>query len=131
MNDIEEKYFLTRGKAILFSFILIVVITIFVVIKIVNKNQIQKYKNFETQVKAAGENYYAIKNLDIDYGEELRISKKKIMGLNLIYDELANKCNFYVMVSNEKNIVTGKYEINYLPYIKCGNSYMTSNYSEY
>lgn len=131
INDVEEKYFLTRGKAILFGLILIVVFVVILVIKIGNKKQIEEYKNFEDEVKAAAENYVAIKNVNIDDGEEIRISKGKLMSSNLIYNELRNNCSFYVIVLSEKNIVTNKYEISFLPYIKCGNKYMTSNYSEY
>ena len=131
INDVEEKYFLTRGKAILFGLILIIVFTIILIIKIGSKKQLEEYKNFENEVKAAAENYVAIKNINIDDGEEIRISKGKLMSSNLIYNELRNNCSFYVIVLSEKNIVTNKYEISFLPYIKCGNKYMTSNYSEY
>ena len=131
INDVEEKYFLTRGKAILFGLILIVVFVVILVIKIGNKKQIEEYKSFEDEVKSAAENYVVIKNIDVDDGEEIRISKKKLISSNLIYNELRNECSFYVIVSSEKNIVTNKYEISFLPYIKCGRKYMTSNYSEY
>lgn len=131
MDNMEEKYFLTRGKAILFGLILVIILVIILFIKIQGKNSTDKYKTFESELKSAAENYVIIKNLVIEDGEEIRISKKKLTDSNLIYNELKNKCSGYVIVSSEKNIATDEYEINYLPYIKCSNRYMTSNYSEY
>ena len=131
INDVEEKYFLTRGKAILFGLILIIVLVIILIIKFGAKKQLEEYKSFENEIKAAAENYIAIKNVDIDDGEEIRISKGKLMSSNLIYNELRDKCSFYAVVLSEKNIVTNKYEISFSSYIKCGRKYMTSNYSEY
>lgn len=131
MDNIEEKYFLTRGKAILLAFLLIIILVIVLIVNFTGKNSIKKYKDFELELKSAAENYVIIKDVDIEEGEEIRISKKKLDELNLIYDELKNKCDAYVIISNEKNIATNEYELEYLPYIKCGRRYITSNYSEY
>ena len=127
----EEKYFLTRGKAILFGFILLIVILVFIFIKMGKNNSVDKYKEFESELKSAAENYVIIRNLYIEDGEEIRISKKRLMDSNLIYNELKDKCDAYVIISSEKNIATDEYEVSYLPYIKCGKRYITSNYSEY
>ena len=131
MDNMEEKYFLTRGKAILFGLLIIIVIIIFIVLKVTSTNSKSKYKEFESELKSAAENYYIIRSLDIDDGEEIKISKKTLENSNLIYNELKDKCDGYVVISSEKNIALNEYEISYLPYIKCGNKYMTSNYSEY
>ena len=63
--------------------------------------------------------------------KEIKVTKKTLNDSNLIYNDLKNKCDAYVIISSEKNIATEDYEIMYLPYIKCSWRYMTSNYSEY
>ena len=131
MDNMEEKYFLTRGKVNLFGFILLIVILIIIFIKIGKNNSVDKYKTFESDLKSAAENYVIIRNVDIEDGEEIRIPMKRLIDSNLLYNELKDKCDAYVIVSSEKNIATDEYETNYLPYIKCGQRYMTSNYSEY
>ena len=131
MDNMEEKVFLTRGKAILFSIVVLIIIIVVIVIKINQQNSTQKYKEFEAELKSAAENYYIINDLEILDGEEIRISKKKLIDSNLIYNDLKDKCDAYVIISNEKNIETDNYEILYLPYIKCGTKYITSNYSAY
>ncbi|MBQ9023603.1 MAG: hypothetical protein IJ105_00100 [Bacilli bacterium] len=131
MDNMDEKYFLTRGKAILFGLILIIILGIILFIKFGGANSVKKYKDFESELKSAAENYVIIKNIKIANGEEIRISKSKLIDSKLIYNDLKDKCSAYVIVSNEKNIEINKYEIEYLPYIKCGRRYITSNYSEY
>lgn len=131
MDNIEEKYFLTRGKTILFGLIILAVIIVIIIIKSTQSNSNKKYYDFETELKNAAENYVIITNLSIDEGEEIRISKKKLINHNLIYNELKDKCSGYVMISNEKNLSTEEYELTYIPYIKCGDKYITQNYSEY
>lgn len=131
MDNMEEKYFLTRGKAILFGVLLIVIIVVIAIIKGAQNNSDKKYKDFELELKSAAENYVIITNLSVDEGEEIRINKKKLNDFNLIYNELKNKCEGYVIVTNEKNLSTDEYELTYLPYIRCSDKYITSNYSEY
>lgn len=131
MDTIGEKYFLTRGKAILFGLILIAVIVIVIVFKINGSNSTQKYKAFEKEIKSAAENYFVIKGLKMDDGEEIRISKKTLQDNHLIYNELKDKCDAYAIISNEKNFGTDQFEIVFTGYIKCGNKYVSSGYSEY
>lgn len=131
MDNTEEKYFLTRGKTILFGFILLVVILIFVFIKIGSSNSNEKYKDFESELKSAAENYYIINDMDLDEGEEIRVSIEQLSNKNLVYNDLKDKCKGYVIILNEEDYVTGNYELVYRAYIKCGNKYMSSNYSEY
>ena len=90
-----------------------------------------KYKSFENELVTGAQNYFIIKNMDIDEGEEKRINMSELAKNNLIYNDLKDKCNGYVLVSNEKDISTDDYNIEYSAYIKCGNRYMTVNYSEY
>lgn len=127
----KEKNFLTRGMVLLFATIILVVLIIFISFKILKNSSIKKYKAFENELVIAAENYYEIKNVDIDEGEEKKITIKQLSNMNLVYNELASKCNGYVVIASEENISTEEYEIAYRPYIKCGKKYMTANYSEY
>ncbi len=131
MDNIEDKYIFTRGRAILLGIIIISFVTIFVIIKVQKSNASEKYKVYETELKAAAENYVAIKNIRLGDGEEVRVNIENLIKMNLVYNDLKDSCKGYVMVSNEKNIETNVYEIIYRPYIKCGSKYVTTNYSEY
>lgn len=131
MDNFEEKYFLTRGKAILAGLILIIVIIAVIVVKLGEKNSISKYKDFELELKSAAENYAQIMDIDIDDGEEKRIWMSDILKIYSTDNELKDKCRGYVIMSSEKDISTEEYEIIYRTYIKCSNKYITSNYSEY
>lgn len=127
----EEKKFLTRGKVLLIAIILIIILIMFISLKVVKNTSLKKYNNFENELIIAAENYYEIKSIDIDEGEEKKITIEQLSNMNLIYNELADKCNGYVIIASEENISTEEYEIVYRPYIKCGKKYMTANYSEY
>ena len=89
------------------------------------------YKDFEKELVTGAQNYYVIKNLDIDDGEEKKITLKTLSDSNLVYSDLKDKCSGYVIITNEEDFSTEKYKLNYNAYIKCGRKYMTANYSEY
>ena len=130
MDNIEEKYFLTRGKLILFLFALIVIIIVVIIVKNIGGNSSEEYEEFESELIAAAENYAVINDIEIEDGEEKRITLKQLDKMNLVYNNLKDKCSGYVIISSEKDISTDEYEIYYRPYIKCPK-YMTVNYSEY
>lgn len=127
----KEKKILTRGMVLLFGIVILFILIIFISFKILKNSSIKKYHAFENELAVAAENYYEIKNVDIDEGEELKITMKQLLNMNLVYNELVNKCSGYVIIDNEENISTEEYEIIYRPYIKCGKKYITANYSEY
>lgn len=127
----EEKNFLTRGKVLLIAIVLIIILIIFISLKVVKNSSLKKYNIFENELAVAAENYYEIKNIEIDEGEEKKVTINQLSKMNLIYNELADKCNGYVIIASEEDISTEEYEIVYRPYIKCGKKYMTANYSEY
>ncbi len=131
MDNIEEKYFFTRGKVILFAFLLIVLLIVIFSIKGCGNSSTNEYKSFEEELKSAAENYFIIVDDVIEDGKEVRISLDRLKGMNLVFNELKNTCSGYVIVSSEKDISTDTYDIYYRPYIKCGNKYITPNYSEY
>lgn len=127
----NEKKFLTRGTVLLATIILVVIIIIFIVIKSLSNNSVKNYKQFEQELIIAAENYYTIKDMDLDDGEEKKITIKELNDMNLVYNENSKKCSGYVVISSEEDISTEQYDIVYRAYIKCGNKYMTANYSEY
>ena len=121
----NNKGVITRGMAILAALILIIVLAIG------KSTNVNKYKSFEKELVTGAQNYYVIKNLDIDEGEEKKITLKTLSDSNLVYSDLKDKCDGYVIITNEEDLSSDKYELVYNAYIKCGRKYMTANYSEY
>jgi hypothetical protein len=127
----NNKGVITRGMAILAALILIIIIGIIIAVNVGKSTNVNKYKDFEKELVTGAQNYYEIKNLDIDEGEEKKISLKTLSDSNLVYSDLKDKCSGYVIITNEEDFSTEKYKLNYNAYIKCGRKYMTANYSEY
>ena len=127
----NNKGVITRGMAILAALILIIIIGIIIAVNIGKSTNVNKYKDFEKELVTGAQNYYEIKNLDIDECEEKKISLKTLSDSNLVYSDLKDKCSGYVIITNEEDFSTEKYKLNYNAYIKCGRKYMTANYSEY
>lgn len=127
----NNKGVITRGMAILVALILIIIIGIIIAVNVGKSTNVNKYKDFEKELVTGAQNYYEIKNLDIDEGEEKKISLKTLSDSNLVYSDLKDKCSGYVIITNEEDFSTEKYKLNYNAYIKCGRKYMTANYSEY
>ncbi len=127
----NNKGVITRGMAILAALILIIIIGIVIAVNVGKSTNVNKYKDFEKELVTGAQNYYEIKNLDIDEGEEKKISLKTLSDSNLVYSDLKDKCSGYVIITNEEDFSTEKYKLNYNAYIKCGRKYMTANYSEY
>ena len=110
----NNKGVITRGMAILAALILIIVLAIVIIINVGKSTNVNKYKS-----------------LDIDEGEEKKITLKTLSDSNLVYSDLKDKCDGYVIITNEEDLSSDKYELVYNAYIKCGRKYMTANYSEY
>ncbi len=127
----EETKFLTRGKVLLFVVIIVIILITYISFKIVHTSTMKKYTGFEKELMSAAENYYEIKNIEVEDGEEKKVTIKELSDMNLVYNELSNKCSGYVIIASEEDISKDDYEIVYRPYIKCGKKYMTANYSEY
>lgn len=127
----NNKGVITRGMVLICLIIMIIIITFCIIFTVSKKKNNNRYKSFENELVIGAQNYYLIKNINIDEGEEKRIDMKELSKNNLIYNDLKEKCNGYVIVSNERDISNDKYNIEYRSYIKCGNKYMTVNYSEY
>lgn len=127
----REKFVLTRGKLILIILIILIIIGVIIGISISKNNNIQKYKDFESELETDADNYVIIKEIELNEGEEKKITINSLKKQDLVSNDLVNKCDGYVIVSNEINIETDEYEYVYNSYIKCGKKYMTNNYSEY
>ena len=108
-----------------------IIIGIIIAVNVGKSTNVNKYKDFEKELVTGAQNYYEIKNLDIDEGEEKKISLKTLSDSNLVYSDLKDKCSGYVIITNEEDFSTEKYKLSYNAYIKCGRKYMTANYSEY
>lgn len=128
MNGLK---WLTRGRLILITGTILIIIIGFITFNVAKNKTIKKYKDFEEEIKIEAKNYFEIKNMDIDDGEEIKISLDKLKKQNLISNELQNKCKGYALVTSDRDIYSDEYEITYSAYIKCGNRYQTPNYSEY
>lgn len=127
----RDKFVLTRGMLILIILIILIIIAIIVGINISKDNNIQKYKDFESELETKSKIYLEIKEISLEEGEEKKITINSLEKQNLVNNDLKDKCDGYVIISNEENIETNKYQIIYNAYIKCGNKYVTTNYSEY
>ena len=53
---------------------------------------------------------------------------KTMIKQNIIANELTNECDGYAIISNAKGL-DGEYELDYTAYIKCGDKYVSDNYS--
>ncbi len=122
---------LTRGKILIIISIILIIILIVVGANVIKKVTINKYKNFEEEIRIEAENYFVIKDFKLDNGEEIKVTLSELKKQNLISNDLKNKCDGYAIISSERDIYTNTYDINYRAYIKCGHIYSTPNYSEY
>lgn len=127
----EKTSWLTRGKVILIASIILLIVLIIVIFNIVKNSSTKKYKDFEDEIKIEAENYYQIKNMSLEEGEEKKITLSELKKQNLISNDLKDKCDGYAIVSSDRDIYTDEYNIVYSAYIKCGSRYSTLNYSEY
>ena len=80
----NNKGVITRGMAILAALILIIIIGIIIAVNVGKSTNVNKYKDFEKELVTGAQNYYEIKNLDIDEGEEKKISLKTLSDSNLV-----------------------------------------------
>ena len=107
----QEKKFLTRGTVLLIGILIVIILIVFISFKIVKNTSVKKYNTFEDELISAAENYYAIKDIEIDDGEEKKITISELSKMNLVYNELASKCDGYVIIASEEDISTEEYEI--------------------
>ena len=126
----EKIKSITRGQAIIFGFILILVIGTLIFLKVSNGNSLKSYKKFQDELVAAAENYKEIKKIDVKENGEKRITLSSLKKQNLVTNPLKDKCKGYVIISNEETY-PDEFELIYKAYIKCGSRYKTDAYVEY
>ncbi len=121
----EETKWLTKGKIIIISLILLVIIGIVSGIFIYRANLKRDYIKFENQIKYAAPNYILKEKIKLDKNEWRKINIKDILAQKLVINKRSSDCEGYVIVeSNDKK------ENSYNAYIKCKNIYITDNYGE-
>ncbi len=125
----EKIKAITRGQAILCVFVLIVLISTFIGIKVAKNNTIKSYEKFQKELVDIAKNYKEIKNITVKKDGEKRVTLSQLKKQNLITNKLKDKCKGYVIISNEETY-PDEYELVYRAYIKCG-SYKTDAYIEY
>ena len=125
-----KGFTLVELLAVIVILAVILVIAIPQVLKVVENSRINTYKNQEDLLVNAAKVYMfkAIDELIIGDGESLIIDISELQDANLIQGVKISKsgdfCDGYVLVSN----INYKYE--YIPFIDCGQSYVSKNYSK-
>ena len=127
----EREKHITRLHIILFFLFVITGISIYIGVSVHIDKNVTKYKNLETELVTASKLYYKINQMNVADGYEKRLNIKKIVEQGLVQNDLVDKCKGYVMITSERDIYTEEYEIVHRAYIKCGDKYTTTNYSEY
>lgn len=119
----EETKWLTKGKIIGISLIILVIVGIIIGIFIHKSNMKKEYIKFENQLKYAAPNYILKEKITLNENEWREIDIKDILSQKLVINKRSVDCSGYVIVeSNSDN------ENDYSVYIKCNNLYTTKNY---
>ena len=126
----EREKHITRLHIILFCIVVIAGLSVYFGIKINKNNQLADYKNFEKELVRATKNYYKLNKINIKEGFEVRITMDTLMKQNFLSNDLTKECNGYTIIGNIKTL-EGDYELEYTAYIKCGDKYISDNYSAY
>lgn len=125
----EREKHITRLHIIIFCLVVIAgLITFFTIKSNINK-ELVSYKNFEKELVNATKNYYKINKTPIKEGFEVKIKMETLVQQNFLSNDLTNECKGYTIIGNNKTL-DGDYELDYTAYIKCGDKYVSDNYSE-
>ena len=127
----KDRFVFTRGMLLLIIFVILLIVGIIIGVNVSKSSSIEEYKTFESQLESIARNYYQMQELELEDGEERKITLSSLDKKIPVTNSLKNKCEAYVIVSNELNIENKEYEILYNAYINCGRKYTTNNYSEY
>lgn len=134
----KDKFMLTRGMIILLFIIILVIVGIVFGLGIIKDNSIDKYKEYELELKEETKNYYSIyylnKGKKLLENEQKKITMKTLIKNDMLFDtqDVVKECNGFVIMTNDPSLENNKkYEVNYEAYIKCGNKYKTPGYELY
>ena len=123
----EREKHITRLHIILFSLVVLTIIIVVISVGVSKGRKISKYRNFEKNLKTATLYYYGDKANDIGKGEMVVVTMKKVVDNGYLQDSLTNTCTGYTIIKNNRNL-DGEFELEYDPYIKCGDSYVTDGF---
>ena len=124
----EREKHITRLHIILFCLVIIAGLTTFFIIRYNQNKELMGYKDFEKELVIATKNYYKINKPVIKEGYEIRIEMKTLIKQKFLSNDLSEECSGYTIIGNNQTL-EGDYELEYTGYIKCGNKYMSDNYS--
>ncbi len=148
----EETKWLTKGKIIIMSVLLVLIIGIVIGI-VVHRNVLKKeYKEYEGQLVYAASNYLLKEKIVLYENEWRKINVDDILKQKLISNKRASDCKGYVIANAAKDKVTELEEnlsnndenssentseenkkrvsnnISYKAYVSCKNIYITDGY---
>lgn len=127
----EETKWLTKGKIIIISVFVLIIISIFVGIKVHKSNLRKEYIGFENQLVYSASNFLKKEKIQLAENEWREINIKDIIKQKLATFSRSSDCKGYVIVqASPKDKNTGKIENSYNAYISCGKIYETKNYGE-
>lgn len=124
----EREKHITRLHIILFFLVVIAGLTTFFVIRNNNNKELASYKSLENDLVKSTKMYYKVNKITIKEGFSVRIEMKTLIDQNFLSNDLTKECTGYTMIENNKGL-DGEYELEYTAYIKCGDKYMSDNYS--
>lgn len=122
----EETKWLTKGKIILISSILLVIVGVVAGIFIYRANLKKDYIKFENQLKYAAPNYILKEKITLNENEWRKIDIKEIIKQKLVINKRSSDCTGYIIVESSNKTADNEYSA----YIKCKNIYTTKNYGE-
>ena len=125
----EREKHITRLHIILFLLIVGAGLTVFFIVKHNKETELIGYKKFESELVNATKNYYKLNKPNIKEDYELRIDMNTLINQNFLSNDISNECKGYTIIANNKTL-EGDYELEYTAYIKCGDKYVSDNYSE-
>ncbi|MBR3117238.1 MAG: hypothetical protein IKF36_05120 [Bacilli bacterium] len=126
----EREKHITRLHIILFFLVVIVLVIVLLSFKNRNSNSDDKYIEFESEIVRATQTYVnKLNKITITNGKETKLDINLLKKSALLQNDLADKCEGYVIINNQKNI-DGEYETTYEAYISCTGGYMTPGYIE-
>ena len=123
----EREKHITRLHLILIGLVLIAGIITLVVVNVKKNNRIARYKKLENDLAIATKYYCKNNKIEVEKGTEKTIKMKTLIENGYLQDELTKECTGYTTVGNYRD-GSGVYEIDYIPYIKCGKTYKTEGY---
>ena len=125
MDEIKG-FRITRGIVILFTLILVAIIS-FIIIIIPKKSSVSftttDFKKLESRMEEESKQYILQKNIKVDTNEEKKISLEELISAQAVLQtKVTDECNGYVLVKNTDSAFTSK------AYLNCGKYYLTDGY---